>query len=133
MVQPGWRDGVNDMFWKQPFDLKEVIRGCEKDWNVRPRPLWANVNWGGKRIDAASNIVFTNGVLDPWSGGGVLHNVSETVVAIVIPEGAHHLDLMFAHPLDPASVIEARRSQKAHMRRWIHEATASTGGIVSTS
>ena len=36
----------------------------------------------------ATNIVFTNGLLDPWSSGGVLKS-SETkngVVAIIIPE-----------------------------------------------
>ena len=31
----------------------------------------------------------SNGLLDPWSGGGVLHSISEArdVVAIIIPEG----------------------------------------------
>lgn len=50
-------------------------------------------SWGGKRIQASSNIVFTNGLLDPWSGGGVLQNVSDSIVAVLIPEGAHHLDV----------------------------------------
>jgi lysosomal Pro-X carboxypeptidase len=45
--------------------------------------------WGGKRLDGASNIVFSNGLLDPWSGGGVLANVSQArdLVAVIIPEG----------------------------------------------
>ena len=37
--------------------------------------------------------VFSNGGYDPWSPGGVLKDLSESVVAVVIPEGAHHLDV----------------------------------------
>lgn len=29
-------------------------------------------SWLGRDISSASNMVFANGLLDPWSGGGVL-------------------------------------------------------------
>jgi len=51
--------------------------------------------------------------------GGVTHNVSDTVVATVIADGAHHLDLMDSHPDDPASVTAARRSHVHHIQRWL--------------
>jgi len=59
--------------------------------------MWCS--WGGRKIGTASNIVFSNGLLDPWHGFGVLQNVSDSVVAIVIPEGAHHLDVSLHCPL----------------------------------
>lgn len=52
----------------------------------------------------------------------MLRNLSDSVVAVLIPEGAHHLDLMFSHPLDPPSVVAARNTQRAHMRAWVAEA-----------
>ena len=47
--------------------------------------------------------MFSNGLLDPWSSGGVLKNISKSVVAVVLPLGAHHLDLMFPTDADPPS------------------------------
>lgn len=64
--QPFSKDGVHDMYWPQPFSVKESLERCQQQWGVTPRLLWATVEWGGRRIEAASNIVFTNGLLDPW-------------------------------------------------------------------
>ena len=70
-------------------------------------------------LSTASNIVFSNGKLDPWHRGGVLKNVSDSVVAVVLPNGAHHLDLMFSNPADPPDAVAARETERQHMRRWV--------------
>ena len=45
-------------------------------------------------------------------------------VALPLPAGAHHLDLMFSHPLDPPSVKEARRVEEHFITTWAAEARA---------
>ena len=54
-------------------------------------------------------------------GGGVLKNLSDSLVAVIIPEGAHHIDLMFSNELDPPSVKQARAFQLDNIRKWIAE------------
>ena len=55
-----------------------------------PDPGLATRLYGGRDLDSATNIVFTNGLLDPWSSGGVLKSgeAKGGVVAIIIPEVA---------------------------------------------
>ena len=98
-------------------------QGCEAEWGVTPRPEWARVALGGKRIHDATNIVFSNGLQDPWHGGGVLRNLSDSVLAILIPNGAHHIDLMFTDPADEhyPDVAWAREFERTQMRRWVKE------------
>lgn len=74
-----------------------------------------------------SNIVFTNGALDPWSVFGVTADVSDSVVAVLIPDGAHHLDLMYATPQDSEDLKAARQTIMAHVARWVQQAAAAHG------
>eukprot|EP00798_Chlamydomonas_sp_ICE-L_P010048 gene10048-7940_t len=120
MVMPFSRDGVNDMFWDEPWDLQATVEGCKKQWGVTPRPLWATTEWGGKDLRAASNIVFSNGLLDPWHGGGVLQDVSDTVVSVIIPE-------------DPQSVIAVRNTERNFIRQWIDESRLKTSATETKS
>ena len=55
------------------------------------------------------------------SAGSVQHNISENVLAIVIPEGAHHVDFMFANAADLPSVTVARDFEMAQVSKWIRE------------
>ena len=89
---------------------------------------------GGLNLDGYSNVVFSNGYLDPWASGGVMSRDwrpgDETVIllneegssaAVIIEEGAHHLDLFFPTAEDPESVVEARKVEAEYIRRWVDE------------
>nr|XP_056714506.1 lysosomal Pro-X carboxypeptidase [Euleptes europaea] len=119
MVMPMCSDGVNDMFEPQKWNFQAYSDECFKAWGVRPRPSWIPTSFGGKNISSHSNILFSNGGLDPWSGGGVTQNITDTLVAVVIPEGAHHLDLRSNSPFDPNSVLQARMLEVHFMKLWV--------------
>lgn len=63
--------------------------------------------------------VCSNGDLDPWSGGGVTKSITDTLVAINIPGGAHHLDLRASTAFDPSAVLLSRLLEVKHMKKWI--------------
>ncbi len=114
--------GYGDMFWPpSPFSLNDSTASCFTAWGVRPRAGWAAVGLAGSDLRGASNIVFSNGLLDPWHAGGVLRNISASVVALTIADGAHHLDLMFSDPADPPDVLAARATELAHISTWVVE------------
>jgi lysosomal Pro-X carboxypeptidase len=127
-----------DMFYPPtgPFDPAETANGCRAAWGVRPNPNWARLTYGGigglRR--GLKNVVFSNGLLDPWSAGGVLDTKGfhPSVVALLIPHGAHHLDLMFSHKSDPLDVKIARQVELMHIDKWIKEAQARQKSIHET-
>ena len=53
----------------------------------------------------------SNGELDPWSAGGVLHTVKASLPAVVIPNAAHHLDLRAKNDGDTRDVERARQAE----------------------
>jgi len=126
LVMPSSTDGVRDMFWDEPFDMAAYSDACFARNGVCPRPLEAATRYGGlKAIRASSNIVFTNGELDPWRAGGVpagTPGLPPSIAAITVERGAHHLDLMFSDPRDPQSVKDARKLVLTHVATWIKQA-----------
>lgn len=121
MVMPMCTGGVHDMFEPRAWNLTQYAAGCQQRYGVSPQPDAARVAYGGDRLQAASNIVFSNGLKDPWTGGGVFDTVNESVEVVLIIDGAHHLDLMPSNPADPSSVRVARDFHKQHIRRWIQK------------
>eukprot|EP00664_Eupelagonemidae_sp_cell27_P002147 gene2147-5143_t len=103
---------------------------------------WLTTYFGGRAIPA-SNIIFSNGRLDPWSRQGVLPpaaagaartaggvtsaQVGPGSLALLIDLSAHHLDLFFADPRDPPSVVAARKQEMALVAQWIKEKRLAAG------
>ena len=51
------------------------------------------IQYWTENLKLASNIIFSNGDLDPWKNGGVLEDLSPTLPALLVKGGAHHFDL----------------------------------------
>jgi len=122
MVMPMCTNGVSDMFNEEAWDFESDAEYCREAYNITPRRFMIEMMYGATHLDQFSKILFSNGYLDPWSGGGVTYNVSDSVVAYVIQDGAHHLDLRGSDPADPQSVIDARNFEKRYIQLWIDEA-----------
>ncbi|GFR12158.1 lysosomal Pro-X carboxypeptidase [Trichonephila clavata] len=121
MVSPECSTGTTDMFEPKSWDFNEFSLECWKKFNVKPNENASYIMYGGKDITASSNIIFTNGRLDPWYGGGILQSLSDTLIAIVIEDAAHHLDLRSSNAADPDSVKKARYTIKEWIYKWIFE------------
>uniref|UniRef100_A0A0N5AXL0 Lysosomal Pro-X carboxypeptidase n=1 Tax=Syphacia muris TaxID=451379 RepID=A0A0N5AXL0_9BILA len=87
------------------------------------RPNWVLTNYG-QWYPSASNIIFSNGYLDPWSGGGwsLVPKTTGTLVSIIIEDGAHHYDLRGSDPKDTEAVKDARRLETIYIKKWIKNA-----------
>jgi hypothetical protein len=101
-----------------------ILDGADR-FGVTPQPHLLASKWGFGHLDkaGASKIVFTNGMNDGWSAGGVTQSLSPTLIAVNIPDGAHHSDLSHSMPgpMDTADVIEARKRVKGILGGWLAE------------
>lgn len=109
------------MFPPREWNFKEYTEQCLSKFHLKPKLNDITVRYGGKNFRDASNIIFSNGLLDPWSGGGVFQTDSPSISIIIIPEGAHHLDLRSTNEKDPPSVLQARERESEIIGKWIAE------------
>ncbi|KAL4284317.1 hypothetical protein GQ457_16G009150 [Hibiscus cannabinus] len=116
--------GNNTMFQADPFDLNAFIQECMSLYGVPPRPHWVTSYYGGHDIKLilqkfASNIIFSNGLRDPYSRGGILENISESILAIHTVNGSHCLDILLKDESDPEWLVRQREAEVKVIQGWI--------------
>lgn len=58
MVMPMCSNGIEDIFERSPWDPEENAKYCLKTFGVRPSVFTIEKTYGGKKLNAASNIIF---------------------------------------------------------------------------
>ena len=96
LVEQIGTNNKTDMFLPRQWTIDWLREHCQRRFGLTPQPRTLPDEWG---FDAAtlpsvtSRIVFTNGLNDGWSAGGILTNLSDTLIVFNMPKGAHHSDL----------------------------------------
>ncbi|XP_076822052.1 dipeptidyl peptidase 2-like isoform X3 [Clavelina lepadiformis] len=121
VILPGGSNNETDMFPSLPFTLEMRDKYCKENVHTTPRNDWLAINYWAENLKLASNIIFSNGDLDPWGNGGILQDLSPTLQAIIVVGGAHHLDLRGSNPKDPESVIAVRQKEAAIISEWVQQ------------
>ncbi|XP_059643915.1 uncharacterized protein LOC132285736 [Cornus florida] len=124
MVMPIGRDSNDTMFQPSPFNLNDFINECKDSYGVPPRPHWVTTYYGGHDIKLvlqrfASNIIFSNGLRDPYSSAGVLEDISDSLLAIYTANGSHCLDILGAKETDPNWLVNQRQIEIKIIEGWI--------------
>lgn len=117
-------NNVTDMFPPRAWSMAWLNQHCGVRFGVQPQPRALADAWG---FDAAtlprvaSRIVFTNGLNDGWSAGGIVTNLSSTLLAFNAPNGAHHSDLSHSWPsdADTPDVVAVRAAAADVIAGWL--------------
>nr|GMC86223.1 lysosomal Pro-X carboxypeptidase-like [Ipomoea batatas] len=75
MIMPMDGNNKDSIFPASEWDYNERVQSCKEAFNIEPRPNWITTEFGGHNIERVlkkfgSNIIFFNGLRDPWSAGG---------------------------------------------------------------
>ncbi|CAI5444186.1 unnamed protein product [Caenorhabditis angaria] len=133
--------GTNDVFWEEcGTDIYQLLQ--EQCVQIFANLSWTSANWDidavkklyGFDLSAASNLILTQGHLDPWSGGGYsasATNPSRGIYILEIPGSAHHLDLRQPNTCDPNTITNARFQIINIISCWLTSSCQNTMSLYS--
>ncbi|KAI4322347.1 hypothetical protein L6164_022051 [Bauhinia variegata] len=127
--------GNDTMFPPDPFNITSYVEECKNRYGVPPRPHWVTTYYGGHNIRLVlkrfgSNIIFSNGLRDPYSSGGVLDSISDSLIALHTVNGSHCLDILRANKTtDPEWLVKQREQEINIIKGWIKQYYADLGAL----
>lgn len=116
----------SSMFPPRNWTMDWMADHCQKRFGVTPQPTQLVEAWRFDDLAGSTNathIIFTNGLNDGWSVGGIKSNLSETLLVLNFENGAHHSDLSHQGPsdLDTPDIVEGFVKIRAILSDWLNE------------
>jgi hypothetical protein len=115
----------NSMFPPRDWTLDWLIKHCRSRFGVTPKPYNLVRRWRFDDLVSANvtRIIFTNGLNDGWSVGGIKQNLSDSLIALNFPNGAHHSDLSGKGPSDEDTedIKQGYQSVRQILAQWLDE------------
>jgi hypothetical protein len=119
--------GKASMFPYREWTLEWLTLHCQERFGVTPQPYELVSRWNfteeGLVTDEVTRILFTNGLQDGWSVGGIQTNLSDSLIAMNFPNGAHHSDLSHVGPSDKDTqdIKQGFQDIQALLSKWLDE------------
>jgi len=117
----------NSMFPYRKWTLEWLTEHCVSRFDLVPDPykLVKEFKFDDLVGQGASRILFTNGMNDLWSQGSYLESLSDSILAVNIPNGAHHSDLNHLEDATP-DLVDAHRKIHKILKDWLDEMKKET-------
>ena len=132
LPMPYGSNGQQDIFYNNTYSFEKWDAYCQKRYGIQPRINWEAINYGmypdiAHQLRYTSNIVFTDGMIDPWSVGGIKGHINHNIPTYFLEDSAHHLELREPNSADPTSVKDVRQSEITNIKLWIAQKLKHTG------
>lgn len=125
LVEQIGMDSRVSMFPDRAWSLEWLEQHCSRRFKgVTPRPTELYDKWNWLDWNQTSRILFTNGLLDGWSVSGIVSNVSEDILVMNFPNGAHHSDLSGHIPdqkYDTPDILDGLHSIRSILQQWLED------------
>eukprot|EP01083_Nonionella_stella_P216167 777378_1 len=130
-IEPFATNNVTDMFdpnWI--WNMAWLDEHCMNRFKIKAttRDQWMTKQFGldpmyfdTKLKDMTSHIIFSNGMQDGWHCGGVVQNMSDTLIAITIESGAHGSDMRPESDQDTDDMKQARAMERRILKQWLSD------------